>query len=31
VEEGIAKFVEWYKDYYRIGEAAKRPAKGAVT
>jgi UDP-glucuronate 4-epimerase len=31
VEEGIAKFVEWYRDYYRIGEAAKRPAKGAVT
>ena len=27
VEEGVAKFVAWYKEYYGIGDASARPAE----
>ncbi len=30
VAEGVAKFVEWYRDYYRVDDPLERPAQSAI-
>jgi UDP-glucuronate 4-epimerase len=30
VEEGIARFVAWYREYYRVGEPVTLPTEGVI-